>query len=127
MSDSSETLKVFEKKDIIYSSTMGLCVVSDVTKLSADKSIPIPYYVLKAYYNRSRVAYIPVEDHEVELRDVISEAEAVKKFESLKTAYAEDPDYKPDELEVGEIAYVYRITPDELLKQAGAPEENDEE
>ncbi|MBQ8945825.1 MAG: hypothetical protein IJ058_03330 [Lachnospiraceae bacterium] len=120
-------IKVFEKKDIIYSSTMGLCVVSDVTKLAADKSTPIPYYVLRSYYDRSRVAYIPVEDHEVELRDVISEAEAVKKFESIKTAYAGDPDYKPDALEVGEIAYVYRITPDELLKQAGAPEENDEE
>ncbi len=127
MSDNTGTTRIFEKKDVIFSSTMGLCVVSDVTRLSADKGTPIPYYVLKSYYDRTHVAYIPVEDHEVELRDVISEAEAVERFEKLESAYGEDPKYVPDALEVGEVAYVYRITPEELLRQAGAPEPGDED
>ena len=56
---------VYAKKDIIYSSTMGLCIVSDITKLSADKNLtPVPYYVLKSYYDKTHVAYIPVEKHE---------------------------------------------------------------
>ncbi len=117
---------LYQKKDIIFSSTMGLCVVSDVTKLSADKNTPpIPYYVLKSYYDKSHVAYIPVEGHEVELREPITEAEALKEFEALKEAYTADKEYKPDMLKAGEVAYVYRKSIDELLKEAGAPEEEE--
>ncbi len=117
---------LYQKKDIIFSSTMGLCVVADVTKLSADKNTPpIPYYVLKSYYDKSHVAYIPVEGHEVELREPITEAEALKGFEALKEAYAADREYKPDMLKAGEIAYVYRKSVEELLKEAGAPEEEE--
>lgn len=110
---------MYEKKDIIVSSTMGLCVVSDVTKLSADKKTPIPYYVLKSYYDKNKVAYIPVENHEVELRDVMSEEEANKKLELLTVAYSENKDFTPDELEVGEVAFVLKLSIEELLEKAG--------
>ena len=117
---------LYQKKDIIFSSTMGLCVVADVTKLSADKNTPpIPYYVLKSYYDKSHVAYIPVEGHEVELRVPITEAEAVREFEALKGAYEADREYKPDMLKVGELAYVYRKSIEELLKDAGASDEEE--
>ena len=119
---------VYAKKDIIYSSTMGLCIVSDITKLSADKNMtPVPYYVLKSYYDKSHVAYIPVEKHEVELRPIIDEEAARAECEGLKEAYKTDDGYVPDELRVGEIAYVMKLKPEELKILAGAKVPDEEE
>lgn len=117
----------YVKKDIIYSSTMGLCVVSDVTRLSADKNTPpIPYYVLKSYYDKTHVAYIPVEGHEVVLREPITESQAKDEFSELKEAFSNDKDHIPDMNRVGELAYVYRKSIEELLKEAGAPDNEEE-
>lgn len=126
---SEENLKsAYSKKDIIYSSTMGLCIVSDITKLSADKNMtPMPYYVLKSYYDKTHVAYIPVEKHEVELRPLIDEETALAECEELKEAYKTDDGYVPDELRVGEIAYVMKLTPEELKILAGAKIPDEEE
>ncbi len=119
---------VYAKKDIIYSSTMGLCIVSDITKLSADKNMtPVPYYVLKSYYDKTHVAYIPVEKHEVELRPVIDEETARAECEELKKAYKSDNGYIPDEQRVGEIAYVMKLKPEELKILAGAKVPDEEE
>ena len=118
----------YNKKDIIYSSTMGVCIVSDVTRLSADKNTPpVPYYVLKSYYDRAHVAYIPVENHEVELRKLIDEKSAEEAFESLKEEYEKDPDHIPDVLMLGELAYVMKISPDDLKIKAGARASDDDE
>lgn len=117
---------IFEKKDIIVSSTMGLCVVADITKLSADKTAPIAYYVLKSYYDKSKVAYIPVENHEVELRDPMYRDAAEACFDEYKKGYSMDPHYEPDEAEIGEVAYVMGVSIEELKKQAGAPTKEDE-
>ncbi|SCY43168.1 hypothetical protein SAMN02910292_01705 [Lachnospiraceae bacterium XBB2008] len=126
--DPGVSTPIYEKKEIIYSSTMGVCIVSDVTKLSADKNTPpIPYYVLKSYYDRTHVAYIPIENHEVELRTVMDEDAAGKAFEELKEAYAADPDHIPDELLVGELAYIMKLKPEELKIRAGAHVPGDDE
>ena len=118
---------VYSKKDIIFSSTMGLCIVSDVTKLSADKNTPpVPYYVLKSFYDKTHVAYIPVENHEVELRDVMDADAAGRAFDDLKKEYESDAGFVPDEHAVGEIAYVMKLTPEELKVQAGAKTEQEE-
>ncbi len=123
-----EIKSAYAKKDIIYSSTMGLCIVSDITKLSADKNMtPVPYYVLKSYYDKTHVAYIPVEKHEVELRPLIDEETALAECEELKEAYKTDDGYVPDELRVGEIAYVMKLTPEELKILAGAKIPDEEE
>lgn len=128
ITDLGVSAPVYEKKDIIYSSTMGVCIVSDVTKLSADKNTPpIPYYVLKSYYDRTHVAYIPIENHEVELRTLMDEDTANKAFEDLKEAYKTDPEHIPDELMVGELAYIMKLKPEELKIQAGGPKPEDED
>ena len=107
---------------------MGVCIVSDVTKLSADKNTPpIPYYVLKSYYDKTHVAYIPIENHEVELRPLMDETEAKAAFEDLKQAYSDDPDHIPDDLLVGELAYIMKLHPEELKIQAGAPKPDEED
>lgn len=81
-------MNVFEKKQYIYSETMGVCRVADIVKLAANNRMgePVPYYLLKSAFDKSKVAYIPVENHQVSLRPLISkeEAEAVTENELEK-------------------------------------------
>ncbi len=107
---------------------MGVCVVSDITKLAADKNtVPVPYYVLKSYYDKTHVAYIPVEEHEVELRELIDTDAAQTEFEGMKSEYEADPEYIPDELRVGELAYIMKLSPEDLKIKAGAKVSDEEE
>lgn len=71
-------MEVFEKKQYIYSETMGVCQVADIVKLSVNNRLgePVPYYLLKSVFDKSKVAYIPVEKHQVGLRPLISKEEA---------------------------------------------------
>ncbi len=63
---------MFQKKDYIYSESMGVCLVADVTNLAPKKGNAVSYYVLKSVYQKDKVAYIPVENHTVELRPLIT-------------------------------------------------------
>lgn len=69
---------MFEKKDYIYSETMGVCQIADIVKLSVNNrfGIPVPYYHLRSVFDKSKVAYIPVENHQVNLRPLITTEEA---------------------------------------------------
>lgn len=67
---------MFQKKDYIFSETMGVCLVADVTNLAPKKGNAVSYYVLKSVYQKDKVAYIPVENHTVELRELISPEQA---------------------------------------------------
>lgn len=71
-------MEVFEKKQYIYSETMGVCQVADLVKLSANNRLgePVLYYLLRSVFDKSKVAYIPVEKHQVGLRPLISKEEA---------------------------------------------------
>ena len=69
-----------EKKNVIFSEKTGVCVVHDVTKLTDDHGNAMSYYVLKNVFDKSKVAYIPVEGHQVVLRDLITVEEAVEKY-----------------------------------------------
>ena len=61
---------MFQKKQIIYSETLGVCVVDKREKA-------VPYYVLKPVFE-DKVSYIPVEHHRVVLRDMFTREEALK-------------------------------------------------
>lgn len=67
---------MFQKKDYIYSESMGVCLVADVTNLAPKKGTAVSYYVLKSVYQKDKVAYIPVENHTVELRPLITPDQA---------------------------------------------------
>ena len=71
---------MFEKQNVIFSEKTGVCVVHDVTKLTDDHGNAMSYYVLKNVFDKSKVAYIPVEGHQVVLRDLITVEEAVEKY-----------------------------------------------
>lgn len=80
---------MFQKKQIIYSETQGVCSVDNIVQLSASKGAPtIEYYVLKSVFDEDKVSYIPVKEHQVVLRELFTVEEAkelVGKEETNKT------------------------------------------
>ena len=59
---------MFQKKQVIYSESLGACVVDNIVPLSASRTEPaVLYYVLKCLFE-DKVSYIPVEHHQVRLR-----------------------------------------------------------
>lgn len=93
---------MFEKKQYIYSETMGVCKVADIVKLSAKKEAGegIYYYHLKSVSGKVQDAYIPVEHHEVQLRELISAEEA--------GTYSKEEIEKMPKLKQEEIAFVLK-------------------
>jgi hypothetical protein len=67
---------MFQKKQYIYSETLGVCQVENITQLSTGKHEQIPYYVLRPIFAKEEVSYIPVEHHQMVLRELFSEEEA---------------------------------------------------
>ena len=68
---------MFEKKQIIYSETQGVCRVDNIVSLSATKGVPgVPYYVLRSVFDADKVSYIPVDHHQVVLRELFTREEA---------------------------------------------------
>ena len=67
---------MFQKKQKIYSETQGVCIVDNIVQLPAGKGETLPYYVLKSVFDSSKVSYIPVNNHQVNLRDLFTVEEA---------------------------------------------------
>ena len=67
---------MFQKKDIIYSETLGVCIVDDIVKLSDNRKDTYNYYLLRSLFDKTKKAYIPVENHSVKLRELITTEEA---------------------------------------------------
>lgn len=90
---------MFQKKEVIYSETIGVCVVDDIVKLSDSQRESYNYYLLRSVSDRTKKAYIPVENHSVQLRNLITLPEA------LALRDGEDYDQKSEQVR-GEAAYV---------------------
>ncbi len=90
---------MFEKKDIIFSETLGVCRVAEIAKLPAKNNEQVLYYGLKSVYDNKKVSYIPVEHHQVKLRPLISYEEA-KSLENQMDGLSEE--------QKQEVAYVIR-------------------
>lgn len=69
---------MFEKKDVIFSETLGVCQVAELTRLSAKNGDQVLYYGLRSVFDKGKVSYIPVDHHQVQLRNLISYEEAEK-------------------------------------------------
>jgi hypothetical protein len=93
---------VFQKKEIIFSETLGVCIVEDIVKLSDNRKETYNYYLLKSIYDKSKKAYIPIENHSVQLRNLITYDEAKVLFD--------DEDFKNQkDIIKGEVKYVLKI------------------
>ncbi len=91
---------MFQKKQKIYSETQGICIVDNIVQLPAGKNEKVSYYVLKALFDSSNVAYIPVEHHQVALRELFSIEEAKE--------LQKDPNLKENEKLLAAVNYVLR-------------------
>ncbi len=67
---------MFQKKQYIYSETLGVCLVENITQLSTGRDGQISYYVLRPVFAKEEVSYIPVEHHQMALRELFTEEEA---------------------------------------------------
>lgn len=67
---------MFQKKQYIYSETLGVCLVENIVHLTAGKEDPVAYYLLRPVFAKAEASYIPVENHQVVLREMFSEEEA---------------------------------------------------
>ena len=73
---------MFQKKQVIYSESLGACVVDNIVPLSASRTEPaVLYYVLKCLFE-DKVSYKPVEHHQDRLREMFTAEEAEKLKES---------------------------------------------
>lgn len=89
---------MFQKKQKIYSETQGVCIVDNIVQLPAGKGETLSYYVLKSVFDTAKVSYIPVNNHQVCLRELFTEEEA---RELLKT-----PEIEKNELLKAAVDYV---------------------
>ena len=89
---------MFQKKQKIYSETQGVCIVDNIVQLPAGKGETLSYYVLKSVFDAAKVSYIPVDNHQVCLRDLFTAEEA---RELLKT-----PELEKNELLKAAVDYV---------------------
>ena len=90
---------MFQKKEVIYSETIGVCIVDDIVKLADNKKDTYNYYLLRSVFDKTKKAYIPVENHTVQLRNLITLQEAL-------TLRDEEHYDEKSEQEKGEVVYV---------------------
>lgn len=88
---------MFEKKSYIFSEALGVCLVKDIASLDMGNGEKKPYYVLHPLSGKAKVSYIPVEGHQMKLRELISVEEAKERVEA-------DPKASENE----EIAFVIK-------------------
>lgn len=89
---------MFQKKQIIYSESQGVCIVDNIVQLPAGKGETLPYYVLKSVFDSSKVSYIPVDNHQVMLRELFTVEEAQELMQS--------PAIEKDEILKAAVEYV---------------------
>lgn len=75
---------MFDKKTYIFSETMGVCRVKDIAKLPTANKNMLLYYELESVGADKHNSYIPVENHQVALRELISVENAKELLESGK-------------------------------------------
>ena len=94
---SAEVKEMFQKKQKIYSETQGVCIVENIVQLPAGKGATLSYYVLKSVLDE-KISYIPVKNHQVNLRELFTEEEA--------RALLQDPELENNERLKAAVCYV---------------------
>lgn len=94
---------MFQKKEIIYHGSLGVCRVEELPKLTDKHGDTIAYYGLKSL-REGKTAYIPIENHSVLLRELISFKEAKEKKQSVYKDLSVNEKY--------EIDYVIKLMED---------------
>lgn len=97
----------FQKKDVLFSEALGVCKVDELTRFATQTGDMLLYYGLRSVANHAKVSYIPVDNHSVLLRELISVDQArtvMAEYEEM----GESEEYKPDMLLIQEAEYVLK-------------------
>lgn len=86
---------MYGKNEVIYSDGIGVCKVSDIVNLSVNKKPQVQYYLLSSVFDKNKTSYIPVNGHQVVLRQLISvdEAENKVRLDSITELEKKEIDY----------------------------------
>ena len=77
---------MFEKGEILYYGTAGVCKVSDICRSPFDKNDDRMYYVLEPNdFSEGTIIYAPVENSQVLLRSIMTKQQAELLMSSLAT------------------------------------------
>ena len=93
-----EQERILKKNEIVFSDTLGVCQVTEVSNLSTKKGDSILYYRLQSVFNKDKFSYIPAHGHQMKLRDIISvddaqEIKAKEDFEKLSLLEKQEIEY----------------------------------
>ncbi len=94
-----EQERLLKKNELIFSDTLGVCQVTDISNLTTQKRDCLLYYRLQSIFNKDKFSYIPAHGHQMKLRDIISVDYAEKMKSSEKFL-------KLPKIEQQEIEYV---------------------
>ena len=99
-----EEERILKKNEIVFSDTLGVCQVTEVSNLTTKKGDSLLYYRLQSVFNKDKFSYIPAHGHQMKLRDIISvdDAQDIKAKEDFE---------KLSLLEKQEIEYVLNESP----------------
>ena len=80
-----EQERILKKNEIIFSDTLGVCQVAEVSNLTTKKGDSLLYYRLQSVFNKDKFSYIPAHGHQMKLRDIIyvDDAEKMKSSEGF--------------------------------------------
>lgn len=67
-----EQERILKKNEIVFSDTLGVCQVTEVSNLTTKKGDSLLYYRLQSVFNKDKFSYIPAHGHQMKLRDIIS-------------------------------------------------------
>lgn len=71
-----EQERILKKNEIVFSDTLGVCQVTEVSNLTTKKGDSLLYYRLQSVFNKDKFSYIPAQGHQMKLRDIISVGDA---------------------------------------------------
>ena len=77
--------RILKKNEIVFSDTLGVCQVAEVSNLTTKKGDSLLYYRLQSVFNKDKFSYISAHGHQMKLRNIISvdDAEKMKSSEDF--------------------------------------------
>ena len=73
--------RILKKNEIVFSDSLSVCQVTEVSNLTTKKGDSLLYYRLQSVFNKDKFSYIPAQGHQMKLRDIIS-VDSAKKIKS---------------------------------------------
>ena len=94
--------RILKKNEIVFSDSLGVCQVAEVSNLTTKKGDSLLYYHLQSIFNKDKFSYIPAHGHQMILRDIISvddakEKKAKENFSKLSAIEQQEIEYALNE------------------------------